>query len=49
MIKLELSVEEVNLILGALAKLPLETSMNTFTKIKTEAEMQLKQPDSDAS
>lgn len=42
MIKLELSLEEVNLVLAALAKIPLEQSLSTFMKIKTEGEKQVK-------
>ena len=43
MINLSLTVDEVNQILGALAKLPLENALNTFLKVKTEAEKQVKQ------
>lgn len=43
MVNLELSVQEVNLILAALAKMPLEQSLNTFVKIKTETEKQVKE------
>jgi hypothetical protein len=44
MINLSLTVDEVNQILGALAKLPLEASLNTFMKVKMEAEKQVKPP-----
>lgn len=41
-IKLELSVEEMNVILLALAKRPLEEVVNLFSKLKVEAEGQLR-------
>ena len=37
-----LTVDEVNIILGALSKLPLENVLQLWTKIKTQAESQLK-------
>lgn len=37
----ELTIEEINLILVALGKLPLETTLQLFTKIKSQAETQL--------
>jgi hypothetical protein len=37
----ELTIEEINLILVALGKLPLESTLALFTKIKTQAETQL--------
>lgn len=43
MIKLELTIDEVNLLLVALSKLPLETSLVTWSKLKQEAEKQLKE------
>ena len=45
MINLALTVDEVNLVLVALSKMPLESSMSTFLKIKSEAEGQLKPPE----
>jgi hypothetical protein len=39
----ELTIEEINLILVALGKLPLENTLALFTKIKSQAEEQLKQ------
>lgn len=39
----ELTVEEINLILVALGKLPLESTLALFNKIKTQAEAQLQQ------
>lgn len=38
----ELTIEEINLILVALGKLPLETTLQLFGKIKAQAEEQLK-------
>ena len=42
-LKLELSVEEVNQVLAGLGKLPLESSVGTWAKIKQVAELQLKE------
>ena len=39
----ELTIEEINLILVALGKLPLENTLALFTKIKSQAELQLQQ------
>lgn len=39
----DLTIEEINVILVALGKLPLEASLNLFTKIKTQAETQLQE------
>jgi hypothetical protein len=39
----ELTIEEINLILVALGKLPLENTLALFTKIKSQAELQLKE------
>ena len=41
-LKLELSVNEVNIILMGLGKLPLESSVSTWAKIKQSAESQIK-------
>jgi len=41
-IKLELSLDEVNIVIKGLSKLPLEESLSTFAKIKENAEVQLK-------
>ena len=41
-VKLELSVNHVNLILMALAKLPLEQSLETFTIVRQQADTQIK-------
>jgi hypothetical protein len=39
----ELTIEEINLILVALGKLPLENTLALFTKIKAQAELELKE------
>ena len=41
MLKFEFTVEEVNLVLAALGKLPLEASLGLWSKVKTTAESQL--------
>lgn len=40
-IQLTVEVQEAQMILGALAKLPLENSLDTWFKVKTQAENQL--------
>lgn len=40
-IQLTVEVQEAQMILGALAKLPLENSLDTWFKLKTQAEQQL--------
>jgi exonuclease VII small subunit len=45
--KLELTEQEVNLVLQSLGKLPLENSIELFVKIKNECEKQLKDGDKD--
>jgi hypothetical protein len=42
MIKLELTIEQVQLILGALSNLPFHQVANVIQFVKTEAEAQLK-------
>ncbi len=42
MLKIELSVEEVNAVLAGLGKLPLEMSVAVWSKVKTQAEEQLR-------
>lgn len=42
-VKLELNVQHLNIVLAALAKLPLEQSLETFTVIRNQAEKQLEQ------
>ena len=43
-VTLELNVQNLNIVLAALAKLPLEHSLETFMVIKNQAEQQLNQP-----
>jgi hypothetical protein len=38
----ELTIDEINLILVALGKLPLENTLALFTKIKTQAELEVR-------
>lgn len=40
-LNITLSVKDVELVLGCLAKLPLEQSADTFFRIKTQAELQI--------
>ena len=40
---LELTIEDVNLVLAGLGKIPLESSVGTWAKIKQSAETQLKE------
>lgn len=40
-IQLNLEIQEVQAILGGLAKLPLEVSLDTWAKVKNQAEQQL--------
>lgn len=40
-IKLEVEVQDVQLVLAGLAKLPLENSIDTWFKVKNQAEAQL--------
>lgn len=44
-ISLTFTVDETNLLLKALAKLPLEEVLTTFAKIRGAAEEQLKEPE----
>ena len=41
--KFELTVEQVNIVLAALAKQPLEAVLDVFTNIKSQAEAQVKE------
>lgn len=40
---ININVQEAQLILGALSKLPLETSIETWFKVKNQAEAQIAQ------
>jgi hypothetical protein len=44
----ELTLDEINMILVALGKLPLENTLALFTKIKSQAETQLEQTKKDS-
>lgn len=43
-VTLELTFEQVNVVLAGLAKLPLETSIDTFTTVRRQAESQVSPP-----
>lgn len=42
-IKIEVNVNQLNIILVGLAKLPLETSLETFTIVRQQADAQVQQ------
>lgn len=42
-VKLELNIQNLNIVLAGLAKLPLETSLETFMLIRNHADKQLDQ------
>jgi hypothetical protein len=46
---LHLSVPEIQLVLTALSKLPLETSIDTWFKVKSQAEAQVAQAQAQAA
>lgn len=41
-VKIELNVQMINVILGALAKMPLEQSIDTFMTVKNQVESQMR-------
>lgn len=41
---LKLTLEELNVVMAGLGKLPLESSMNVWGKLKAQAEQQLNPP-----
>lgn len=41
-VKIELTVTQINTVLAALAKQPLEVVLDTFTEIRNQAESQVK-------
>lgn len=43
-VTLELSINQLNIIIAGLAKLPLETSIDTFTFVQQQAQEQLGSP-----
>lgn len=47
-LQLNVEVQEVQMILAGLAKLPLEVSLDTWHKVKTQAEAQLQEQQAQA-
>jgi hypothetical protein len=45
-VKLEVSVNDLNIILAGVAKLPIEAAYGAFTNIQKQAEQQLGKPNS---
>jgi hypothetical protein len=45
-VKLELSVNDLNIVLAGIAKLPIEAAYGTFNSIQQQAEQQLGKPNS---
>lgn len=43
--EIKLTIEQINLVLAALAKQPIEIALDTFNAIKGQAEKQLKTED----
>lgn len=43
-LNLSLTLEELNVVMNGLGKLPLETSMNVWGKLRAQAEQQLNPP-----
>jgi hypothetical protein len=43
-VTLELSVQQLNVIIGGLAKLPIEVAIDTFQIVQQQAQKQLGQP-----
>lgn len=41
-VKLEVSIQDLNIILSGLAKLPLEASLETFNTVRQQADEQLR-------
>lgn len=44
--KLELTIDEINVVLTGLGRLPLDQSLNVFSKVRQQAETQLKEEQS---
>lgn len=42
-VNLELTIEQLNIVLAGLAKLPLEASLETFTVVRQQADQQVQQ------
>jgi len=43
---LELNIQQLNIVLGGLAKLPIEVGLDTFNSVQQQAQAQLGQPTS---
>ena len=43
---LELNIQQLNIVLGGLAKLPIEVGLDTFNSVQQQAQAQLGQPNS---
>ena len=43
---LELNIQQLNIVLGGLAKLPIEVGLDTFQAVQQQAQAQLGQPTS---
>ena len=43
---LELNIQQLNTVLGGLAKLPIEVGLDTFNSVQQQAQAQLGQPSS---
>jgi|688.fasta_scaffold16680_4 hypothetical protein len=43
-VKLELTIEQLNVVMGGLVKLPIETAMGTFNAVQMQADAQLRSP-----
>ena len=43
-VTIELTIDQINVVLAGLAKLPLEASIDTFTSVRQQADAQLNQP-----
>jgi hypothetical protein len=43
-VTLELNIDQLNIVLAGLAKLPLEQSLDTFTVVRQQANAQLQPP-----
>jgi hypothetical protein len=47
-VTLELNVQQLNVVLGGLIKLPIEVGLDTFQAVQQQAQAQLGQPTSNA-
>jgi hypothetical protein len=45
-VRLEVTVNDLNIILGGMAKLPIEMAIGAFNKVQQQAEQQLGKPNS---